>query len=153
MKTPPTGMLLLREGWLCWLLAREKIFIFFMPPIDEFDFHELVPELLLFRMNLDIPAFVRVAVRTEMSLDEMLGCLHIITNTPLATDKMWRIAIVSQNRELTRNELLVWLHIAYGGSRDPEHLSRKLRIPAHAAEEALATLAEKGILRERRCAV
>ena len=34
-----------------------------MPPIDELAFHEFVPELLRFRMNLDIAAFVRAAVR------------------------------------------------------------------------------------------
>ena len=118
--------------------------------IDEFGLHELIPELLLFRFNLDIPAFVQTAVRTEMTRDEILGGLYIITNTPLATEKMWRIAIVAQNREFTRNELLVWLHVSYGGSWDPEHLSRKLRIPPHFAEEALATLKEKGIIRNGR---
>ena len=121
-----------------------------MLSVDESDLYELVPEILLFRMNLDIPAFVGVAVRTEMTRDEILGALHIITNTTTATEKMWRIAIVAQNREFSRNELLVWLHIAYGGSWDPEHLSRKLRIPPHSAEEALATLTEKGIIREGR---
>ena len=117
-----------------------------MPPVDESNFHDFVPELLLFRMNLDIPAFVRGAVRTEMTRDEILGGLHILTNTPLATEKMWRIVIVAQNREFTRNELLVWLHIAYNGSPDPGHLSRKLRMSPHAVEAALVSLAEKGIL-------
>ena len=121
-----------------------------MPPVDESNLYELVPETLLFRMNLDIPAFVQTAVRTEMTRDEILGALHIITNTTTATEKMWRIAIVAQNREFSRNELLVWLHIAYGGSWDPEHLNRKLRIPPHLAEEALATLKEKGIIRDGR---
>ena len=117
-----------------------------MPPVDELDFHELVPEILLFRMNLDVPAFVQTAVRTEMTRDEILGSLHIITNTTTATEKMWRIAIVAQNREFTRNELLVWLHVSYGGLSDPEHLSRKLRISPHSAKEALTTLVEKGVL-------
>ena len=118
--------------------------------IDEFDLHEFMPELLLFRFNLDIPAFVQTAVREEMTRDEILAGLHIITNTPCATEKMWRIAIIAQNTELTRNELLIWLHISYGGLTDPKHLNRKLRIPPHIAEEALATLAEKGIIREGR---
>ena len=117
-----------------------------MPPVDESNLHEIIPEILLFRMNLDIPAFVGVAVRTEMTRDEILGALHILTNTTTTTEKMWRIAIVAQNREFSRNELLVWLHIAYKGSPDPEHLSRKLRMSPHAAEEALVSLVEKGIL-------
>ena len=117
-----------------------------MQPFDGFD----ITELLLFRMNLDIPAFVRTAVREEMTRDEILGGLQIITNTTLATEKMWRIAMVAQNREFSRNELLVWLHISYGGSMEPQDLRQKLRIPPHSAEEALATLKEKRIIRDGR---
>ena len=117
-----------------------------MQLMDQYDLHEVIPEILLFRLNLDISAFVGVAVRAEMSRDEILGALHIITNTTTATEKMWRIAIIAQNTELTRNELLVWLHVSYGGLSDPEHLSRKLRISPRCAKEALTTLVEKGIL-------
>ena len=57
-----------------------------MPSIDQYALHEIIPELLLFRLNLDIPAFVRAAVRDGLKRDEILGSLHIITNTPDATD-------------------------------------------------------------------
>ena len=117
-----------------------------MPSVDSFDFNEL----LLFRINLDIPAFVRAAVRTEMDRDEVLVYLHLITNTPCATEKMWRFSVVARDKGLSRNEILVWLHVSYGGLVDPKHISRKLRIPRHFAEDALAVLKEKGILREGR---
>ena len=113
-----------------------------MPPIAPFNFNEL----LLFRINLDIPAFVQTAVRNEMNRDEILVYLHIITNTPSATEKMWRFAVVAQDKDLSRNEILVWLHVSYGGLLDPKHISRKLCIPPHFAEQALAALQEKGIL-------
>lgn len=113
-----------------------------MPSVDSFDFNEL----LLFRINLDIPAFVRSAVRNEMNRDEVLVYLHLITNTPCATEKMWRFSVVAKEEGLSRDEILVWLHVSYGGMVDPKHISRKLRIPPHFAEEALAVLKEKGIL-------
>ena len=113
-----------------------------MPPINQFD----SKELLLFRFNLDIPAFVRAAVRKQMNRDEILVCLHIISNTPDATQKMPLFAIVSREKGLSREEILVWLHISYGGLMDPAHLSRKLQIPPHIAEAALSVLAEKGVL-------
>ena len=121
-----------------------------MPPIDELDFHEFVPELLLFRMNLDIAAFVRAAVRNGLNRDKILGSLHIIGSIPDATEKIPLFAVVAQEKDLSRNEILVWLHVSYGGLWDPEHLSRKLRMSPRAAEEALATLAEKGIIRNGR---
>ena len=121
-----------------------------MPPIDQYALHEIIPELLRFRLNLDIAAFVRAAVRDGLKRDEILGSLHIITNTPDATEKMPLFAVVAQEKDLNRNEILVWLHVSYGGLWDPEHLSRKLRMSPRAAEEALATLAEKGIIRNGR---
>ena len=124
-----------------------------MQLMDQYALHEIIPELLLFRLNLDIAAFVRAAVRNELKRDEILGSLHIITNTPDATEKMPLFAVVAQEKDLNRNEILVWLHVSYGGSMDPEHLSRRLRMSLRAAEEALATLKEKGIIRDGRCAV
>jgi hypothetical protein len=124
-----------------WASAPEG-FLLSMPPIAPFNFNEL----LLFRINLDIPAFVQTAVRNEMNRDEILVYLHLITNTPSATEKMWRFTLVAQDKALTRNEILVWLHVSYGGLLDPKHISRKLCIPPHFAEQALAALQEKGIL-------
>ena len=103
-------------------------------------------ELLRFRYDLDIPAFVRAAVQKEMKKEEILVGLHIISNIPDATQKMPLFAVVSREKGLSREEILVWLHISYGGLMDPAHLSRKLQIPPHIAEAALSVLAEKGVL-------
>ena len=124
-----------------------------MQLMDQYALHKIIPELLRFRLNLDIDGFVRVAVRDGLKRDEILGSLHIITNTPDATEKMPLFAPVAQEKDLNRNEILVWLHVSYGGSMRPEYLSERLHIPPHAAEEALATLKEKGIIRDGRCAV
>ena len=113
-----------------------------MPPRDPPDFNEL----LLFRVNLDVPAFVQTAVRHKMNRDEILVYLNIIANTPTATEKIWRLHRVAQDRALSRNEILVWLHVSYGGSMNPEHISQKLQIPPHLVEQTLTGLKEKGIL-------
>ncbi|MDD9973535.1 MAG: hypothetical protein OXU27_05985 [Candidatus Poribacteria bacterium] len=107
-------------------------------------------ELLRFRYDLDIPAFVQTAVQHNLNKEEVLLYLHIITNTLDGTEKMWRFVPVAKREDLTRNEILVWLHLSYGGLLDPTHLSRKLRIPPGFAENVLAALEEKGILREGR---
>ena len=121
--------------------------------MDQYALHEIIPELLRFRLNLDIAGFVRAAVRDGLKRDEILGSLHIITSTPDATDKMPLFAVVAQEKDLNRNEILVWLHVSYGGSMKPEYLSQNLRMSPRAAEEALTTLAEKGIIRDGRCVV
>ena len=105
-------------------------------------------ELLQFRYDLDIPALVRVAVEKEMSREEVLVYLQIVTNTLDGSEKMWQFVPVAKEEELSREEILVWLHVSYGGLLDPKHLSRKLRIPIGFAEDAIAALEEKGIIRE-----
>ena len=107
-------------------------------------------ELLRFRYDLDIPGFVETAVEYNLNKEEVLLYLHIITNTLDGTEKMWRFVPVAKREDLTRNEILVWLHLSYGGLMDPTHLSRKLHIPLGFAETALAGLEAKGILREGR---
>lgn len=107
-------------------------------------------ELLRLRYDLDIPAFVRAAVQKQMNREEVLVYLHIISNTLDATEKMWQFVPIAKQEDLTRNEILVWLHISYGGLLDPTHLSRKLRIPSHFAENALTVLQKKGIIKDRR---
>ena len=121
-----------------------------MQLMDQYALHEIIPELLRFRLNLDIAGFVRVAVRDGLKRDEILVSLHIVTNTPDATEKMPLFAPVAQEKDLSRNEILVWLHVSYGGSMRPEYLSQRLRIPPRAVEEALTTLAEKGIIKNGR---
>ena len=107
-------------------------------------------ELLEFRYDLDIPAFVETAVAHNFNKEEVLVYLHIVTNTFEGSDKMWRFVPVAKAEGLTREEILVWLHVSYGGLLDSEHLSRKLRIPIGFAEDALAGLEAKGIIREGR---
>ena len=117
-----------------------------MSSVDEFN----PRELLEFRYDLDIPAFVERAVEHNLSKEEVLIYLHIITNTLDGSEKMWRFVPVAKAEGLTREEILVWLHVSYGGLLDSEHLSRKLRIPLRFAEDALAGLEAKGIIREGR---
>ena len=107
-------------------------------------------ELIRFRYNLDIPAFVRAAVRRNLTKEKVLIYLHVITHSLDATEKMRRFVPIAKQKELTRNEILVWLDLSYGGVLNPTHLSRKLRIPPEFAENALAALEAKGILREGR---
>ena len=107
-------------------------------------------ELLQFRYDHDIPGFVRVAVQKQLGREEVLVYLQVITNTLDGTEKMWRFVPVAKEEGLTREEILVWLHLSYGGLLDPKHLSRKLCIPLVFAENALAGLEAKGILREGR---
>ena len=121
-----------------------------MLSIDQYALHEIIPELLRFRLNFDIAGFVRAAVRDGLKRDEILVSLHIITNRPDATEKMPLFAPVAQEKDLNRNEILVWLHLSYGGSMKPEYLSRNLRMSPRAAEETLTTLKEKGIIKNGR---
>ena len=117
-----------------------------MSSVDEFN----PRELLRFRYDLDIPAFVEMAVAHNLNKEEVLVYLQIVTNTLDGSEKMWRFVPVAKAEELTREEILVWLHISYGGLLDSEHLSRKLRIPPQFAKDALAGLEAKGIIREGR---
>ena len=118
-----------------------------MSSIEPFD----IDELLRFRSDLDIPAFVQAAVRHNLNKAEVLVYLQVITtNTDDETEQMRRFVPLAKGKALSRNEILVWLHISYGGLLDPKHLSRKLRIPPRFAKNALAALEEKGIIREGR---
>ena len=117
-----------------------------MPSTDPFD----ITELLRFREDVDIPAFVQAAVAHNFNKEEVLVYLQVITNTNDEIDEMRRFVPVARGKALSRNEILVWLHISYGGRLDPKHLSRKLRIPPRFAKKALAALREKGIIREGR---
>ena len=99
-----------------------------------------------FEVVLDIRAFVRTAVRKNLKRPANLVYLCLVAETPLATDKMKRFFPVAQENDLSRNEILIWLHITYGGSVNPKHISRKLRISRSWTEKALAVLAAKNII-------
>ena len=116
-----------------------------MSSIEPFD----PDERMQFEVNLDIPAFVRAAVRKKMNRETILIYLALVANTPVATEQMRQFGPVAVEQALTRAKILVWLHVSYGGSMEPKHISRKLRIPPRFAENALTVLREKGILTER----
>ena len=105
-------------------------------------------DLMQFEVNLDIAAFARAAVRDKMNRDTILVYLHMVSQTYQATDKMRRFATIAQEEDLTRNEILIWLYLSYGGSMEPRHISRKLRIPPRFVENALTVLEEKGIIKD-----
>ena len=104
-------------------------------------------EIIRLRYNLDIPAFVRAAVRQNLTKEKVLIYLEIITtSTHDGTEGMSHFVPIAKEENLTREEILVWLHLSYGGLLDPERLSRKLSIPPGSAEKALAGLEAKGII-------
>ena len=106
-------------------------------------------EIIRLRYNRDIPAFVRAAIRNNLNKEQVLIYLEIITtSTRDAIEKMGHFVPIAKQEDLTRNEILAWLHFSYSGLLDPEHLSRKLRIPSGCAENVLAGLAEKGIIED-----
>ena len=85
-----------------------------------------------------------------MNRDTILVYLYLVAETHEATDKMRRFVTVAQEEDLTRNEILIWLHLSYGGSMEPRHISRKPRIPPRFVGKALTVLEEKGIIKDRR---
>ena len=115
-----------------------------MSRFDQYDFDEPVQ----YEVNLDIPAFVRAAVKGKMKRDTILVYLLMVSETYEATDKMRRFFPIAQEEDLTRNEILIWLHLSYGGSTEPRNISRKLRLPPRFVENALTALKEKGIIRD-----
>ena len=77
---------------LCTLHLHMKGFI--MSHFDQYG----PDDLMQFEVNLDIPAFVRDAVRSKMKRDTILVYLHMVSQTYQATDKMRRFATVAQRR-------------------------------------------------------
>ena len=106
-------------------------------------------EIIRLRYHLDIPGFVRAAIRNNLNKEQVLIYLEIITtSTRKAIEKMGHFVPIAKQEDLTHNEILAWLHLSYGGRLDPEHLSKKLRIPLGCAETVLAGLEEKGIIED-----
>ena len=106
-------------------------------------------EIIRLRYNRDIPAFIRAAVRYDIDKEQVLIYLDIIaTSTHDAIEKIGHFVSIARHEDLTRNEILIWLHLSYGGPMDPEHLSKKLSISFGCAENALAGLEEKGIIED-----
>ena len=106
-------------------------------------------EIIRLRYNRDIPAFIRAAVRYDIDKEQVLIYLDIIaTSTRDAVEKMGHFVSIARHEDLTRNEILIWLHLSYGGLMDPADLSKKFRIPPECAENALAGLEEKGIIED-----
>ena len=106
-------------------------------------------EIIRLRYNCDIPGFIRAAIRNNLNREQVLIYLDIIaTSTHVAIKKMSHFVPIAKQEDLTRNEILAWLHLSYGGLIDAEHLSDKLCIPTGCAENVLAGLEEKGIIED-----
>ena len=110
-----------------------------------------IRKIIRLRYNLDIPGFIRAALRYNLNREQVLSYLEIIvTSTREAIEKMGHFVPIAKHEELTRNEILAWLHLSYGGVLDAEHLRQKLCIPLGCAENVLAGLEEKGIIEDDR---
>ena len=101
-------------------------------------------------ITLNIPAFVRAAVKHKLKRVDILFYLYLLSDTPASTLKMKRFFPIAKENDLTRNEILIWLHLSYGGSEKPRNISHKLRIPPRFVEKALTVLEEKGIIKDGR---
>ncbi|MDE0324759.1 MAG: hypothetical protein OXN27_12665 [Candidatus Poribacteria bacterium] len=106
-------------------------------------------EIIRLRYHLDIPGFIRAAIRNNLDKEKVLIYLEIIvTSTRDAIEKMGHFVEIAKHEDLTRDEILAWLHLSYGGQLDPEHLSDELSIPLRCAENVLAGLEAKGIIED-----
>ena len=108
-----------------------------------------IREIIRLRYHLDIPGFIRAALRYNLNREQVLAYLEVITtSTREAIEKMGHFVSIARHEDLTRNELLAWLHFSYGGVLDAERLSQKLGIPTECAEKVLAGLEAKGIIED-----
>ena len=108
-----------------------------------------IREIIRLRYNLDIPGFIRAAIRYNLDKEQVLIYLDIIaTSTHKAIKKMSHFVPIAKQEDLTRNEILAWLYLSYGGLIDPTDISMKLQIPPECAEKVLAGLEEKGIIED-----
>ena len=99
-------------------------------------------------ITLNIPAFVRAAVKHKFRRIDILFYLYLLANTPASTLKMKSFFPIVKENDLTRNEILIWMFLSYNSPADSKHISRKLRIPPRFVENALTTLVEKNIIRK-----
>ena len=108
-----------------------------------------IREIIRLRYNLDIPGFIRAALRYNLNREQVLIYLDIIaTSTHKAIKKMSHFVPIAKQEDLTRNEILAWLYLSYGGQLDPTDLSQTLSIPSGCAEDVLAGLEAKGIIED-----
>ena len=106
-------------------------------------------EIIRLRYNLDIPGFIRAALRYNLNREQVLIYLDIIaTSTHKAIKKMSHFVPIAKQEDLTRNEILAWLYFSYSGPPDPTDLSMKLQIPPECAKNVLAGLEAKGIIED-----
>ena len=108
-----------------------------------------IREIIRLRYHCDIPGFIRAALRYNLNREQVLAYLEIITtSTREAIEKMGHFVPIAKHEELTRNEILAWLYLSYGGELDAERLSQELGIPLGCAENVLTGLEEKGIIED-----
>ena len=97
-------------------------------------------------VNLDIRFFVNKAVEKNLKRKAIMVYLCLAAMEPDATDKVQQFFPVAGENNLSRNEILVWMYIASGGSADPKDISKALRIRQRAVEKALVVLDKKNIV-------
>ena len=108
-----------------------------------------IREIIRLRYHCDIPGFIRAAIRYNLDKEQVLIYLEIIvTSTRETIEKMGHFVSIAKHEDLTRNEILTWLYLSYGGLIDPTDISMKLQIPSGCAENVLAGLEEKGIIED-----
>ena len=107
-------------------------------------------EPMHFEVDLDISNFVRTAVRKNLKRNRIIEYLGHAAITPKASKKVKKFFPVAQEYNLSRNEILIWMHITCGGSGKPQHISDHLRIPLRWVENALTVLEAKYIIGDGR---
>ena len=65
--------------------------------------------------KLAIRDYVQVAVRKNLKRKDLLIAICMLAETPFSTQKMQQFFPVATEYNLSRNEILVWMHIASGG--------------------------------------
>ena len=108
-----------------------------------------IKEIMQLRYHLDIPGFLSTAVRYNLNKKQVLIYLEIIVSGTRETiEEIGHFFSIAKHEDLTRNEILAWLDLSYGGTIDPEYLSQRLAISFECAEKVLAGLEAKGIIED-----
>ena len=108
-----------------------------------------IREIIHLWYTLDIHGFIAAAVRYKLNREQVLSYLElIVTSAREVIEEMGHFVSIAKHEDLTRNEILAWLYLSYGGLIDPTDVSKKLQIPPECAANVLAGLEEKGIIED-----
>ena len=110
-----------------------------------------IRKIIRLRYNLDIPGFIRAALRYNLNREQVLSYLEIIvTSTREAIERMGHFVPIAKHegphpqRDSRMALSLLWRTDRPGASQ------QKLCIPLGCAENVLAGLEEKGIIEDDR---